>query len=54
MLAFISSVDGEDAAGKVQLAAEYYPSAVKYGGPEGHAQAPAYVKNTQRGGATDG
>jgi len=54
MLAFIASVDGDAAAGKVQLASEYYPSSVKYGGFESHAQAPAYVKNTQRGGATDG
>ena len=44
MLAFIASVAGEAAAGKVQLAAEYYPASVKYGGFENHAQAPAYVK----------
>jgi len=46
MLAFIASVDGEAAAGKVQFASEYYPSTVKYGGFEDHAQAPAYVKGT--------
>ena len=46
MLAFIASVDGEDAAGKVQFASEYYPSSVKYGGFENHAQAPAYVKDS--------
>ncbi|NMM25943.1 MAG: DJ-1/PfpI family protein [Glaciimonas sp.] len=46
MLAFIASVDGEAAAGKVQFAAEYYPSLVKYGGFENHAQAPAYIKST--------
>ena len=46
MLAFIASVDGEDAAGKVQFASEYYPSSVKYGGFENHAQAPAYVKGS--------
>ena len=46
MLAFIASVDGEAAAGKVQFAAEYYPSQVKYGGLENHAQAPAYVKGS--------
>lgn len=46
MLAFIASVAGEAAAGKVQFAAEYYPSSVKYGGFENHAQAPAYLKNT--------
>jgi len=44
MLAFIASVAGEAAAGKVQFAAEYYPASVKYGGFENHAQAPAYVK----------
>jgi len=46
MLAFIASVAGEAAAGKVQFAAEYYPSSVKYGGFENHTQAPAYVKST--------
>jgi transcriptional regulator GlxA family with amidase domain len=46
MLAFIASVDGEAAAGKVQFASEYYPSSVKYGGFENHEQAPAYVKGT--------
>ncbi|MDM0081511.1 DJ-1/PfpI family protein [Variovorax sp. J31P179] len=43
MLAFIATVAGEDAAGKVQFSAEYYPSGVRYGGYEGHAQAPAYL-----------
>ena len=46
MLAFIASVAGHEAAGKVQFAAEYYPSSVKYGGFENGAQAPAYVKGT--------
>jgi transcriptional regulator GlxA family with amidase domain len=46
MLAFIASVAGETAAGKIQFAAEYYPSLVKYGGFENRAEAPAYVKNT--------
>ena len=32
MLAFISSVASEEAAGKVQFASEYYPSTVKHGG----------------------
>lgn len=45
MLAFIASVAGADAAGKVQFAAEYYPSAVRYGTYERHAQAPAYLKS---------
>ena len=46
MLAFIASVAGEEAAGKVQFSAEYYPSPVKYGGFENHALAPAYIKGT--------
>ena len=46
MLAFIAAVAGDDAAGKVQFGAEYYPSSVKYGGFENHAQAPTYIKNT--------
>ena len=45
MLAFIAGVAGEAAAGKVQFASEYYPSPVKYGGFENHAQAPAYVRS---------
>lgn len=44
MLAFIASAAGEEAAGKVQFAAEYYPSSIKYGGFANHAQAPAYIK----------
>lgn len=46
MLAFIASIAGEEAAGKVQFAAEYYPSLVKYGSFENHPQAPAYIKGT--------
>ena len=46
MLAFIASVAGEAAAGKVQFQAEYYPASTKYGGFENHAQAPAYIKST--------
>jgi transcriptional regulator GlxA family with amidase domain len=46
MLAFIASVAGEEAAGKVQFGAEYYPSSVKYGGFENHPQAPAYIRDT--------
>ncbi|MBB3182413.1 DJ-1/PfpI family protein [Variovorax sp. Sphag1AA] len=46
MLAFIASVAGDDAAGKVQFSAEYYPSVARYGGYEGHAQAPAYLRST--------
>jgi transcriptional regulator GlxA family with amidase domain len=44
MLAFIASVAGEEAAGKVQFAAEYYPSSQKYGGFERNQQAPGYVR----------
>jgi transcriptional regulator GlxA family with amidase domain len=46
MLAFIASVSGEAAAGKVQFAAEYYPARVNYGGFENHPQAPAYIKGS--------
>ena len=45
MLAFINAVASAETAGKVQFAAEYYPSPVTYGGFENHAQAPAYVRN---------
>ena len=44
MLAFIAQVAGEDAAGKVQFGAEYYPSPRRYGDYENHAHAPAYLK----------
>lgn len=43
-LAFIAATTGEDAAGKVQLAAEYYPSARTYGAGTCHAEAPAYAR----------
>jgi len=45
-LAFIAHVAGEQAAGKVQFEAEYYPSGVKYGGYESQAQAPRYIRGT--------
>ena len=45
-LAFIAATAGEDVAGRVQLAAEYYPSGKLYGASTGHAQAPAYVRKT--------
>jgi nicotinamidase-related amidase len=47
MLAFIASEAGEDAAGKVQFHSEYYPSPVRYGDYDSHAQAPAYLKSSQ-------
>jgi hypothetical protein len=42
-LAFIADTAGDEVAGKVQFAAEYYPEAVDYGEVGGHAQAPAYL-----------
>lgn len=44
MLAFIASEAGDQAAGKVQFSAEYYPTAVRYGGYETHPQAPGYLR----------
>jgi transcriptional regulator GlxA family with amidase domain len=46
MLAFIAHVAGDDAAGKVQFAAEYYPSSARYGDYANGPQAPAYMKST--------
>ena len=45
MLAFIESCAGEQAAGIVQFAAEYYPSGKSYGGFHNGPKAPAYVKD---------
>lgn len=45
MLAFIAHVGGEEAAGKVQFGAEYYPDAKVYGDFRGHPQAPRYIRN---------
>jgi transcriptional regulator GlxA family with amidase domain len=44
MLAFIASVAGEQTAGRVQLAAEYYPSTKSYGGLHNNPNAPAYLR----------
>ena len=44
MLAYIAHVAGDDAAGKVQLAAEYYPAATRYGRLAEDPRAPAYVR----------
>ena len=44
MLAFIAKVADEKAAGNVQFAAEYYPSAKRYGTPHESPMAPAYLK----------
>ena len=43
-LACIADAAGAEAAGKVQLAAEYYPSDVRYGTAAAHPQAPAYLR----------
>jgi transcriptional regulator GlxA family with amidase domain len=43
-LALIAEQAGEDIAGKVQLAAEYYPSPMRYGKAHLVPEAPAYLK----------
>ena len=43
-LAYIAHVAGADAAGKVQFAAEYYPSDTRYGDYTTHPQAPGYIR----------
>jgi transcriptional regulator GlxA family with amidase domain len=43
-LAYIAATAGADAAGKVQFAAEYYPSDRIYGSYTSDARAPAYVR----------
>ena len=43
-LAFIAAEAGDEAAGKVQFGAEYYPGGQRYGGFERDARAPAYVR----------
>ncbi len=44
MLAFIKDFAGEETAGIVQLAVEYYPSTKSYGGFDKNPRAPAYLK----------
>jgi transcriptional regulator GlxA family with amidase domain len=44
MLAFIADFAGEETAGKVQFAAEYYPSAKHYGAAHQGPMAPQYLK----------
>lgn len=44
MLAFISSIAGDEVAGQVQFSAEYYPASINYGGSERHPNAPMYLK----------
>ena len=43
-LAFIADVAGDETAGKVQFAAEYFPSPKRYADYSQHAQAPAYMR----------
>ena len=44
MLAFIADSAGEETAGKVQFAAEYYPSARRYGAAHQSPVASDYLK----------
>ncbi len=44
MLAYIAHAAGDDTAGKVQLSAEYYPAATRYGRQAEDPRAPAYVR----------
>jgi transcriptional regulator GlxA family with amidase domain len=46
ILAFIADIASEEVAGKVQLAAEYYPLAKSYGTIHQGSVAPGYLKNT--------
>jgi transcriptional regulator GlxA family with amidase domain len=46
MLAFIAEAAGDSIAGQVQLGAEYYPAAKRYGGLDRHPKAPEYVRAT--------
>ena len=46
MLAFIADIAGEEVAGKVQFAVEYYPSAKLYGASHESPMAPHYLKET--------
>lgn len=45
LLAFIAETAGEEAAGKVQFGAEYYPTTKSYGGYEKNPKAPGYVRD---------
>jgi transcriptional regulator GlxA family with amidase domain len=47
-LACIEHIDGAVVAGKVQLAAEYYPDGTLHGGPVSHEKAPAYAHTVMR------
>jgi transcriptional regulator GlxA family with amidase domain len=43
-LALVADVAGEETAGKVQLAAEYYPSSARYGNAHLASPSPAYLR----------
>ncbi len=43
-LAFVADQAGADAAGQVQLAAEYYPAATRYGTAHLAPEAPGYLR----------
>jgi transcriptional regulator GlxA family with amidase domain len=47
-LAFIDHIDGSAMAGKVQMAAEYFPDGLRYGGVDDDPRAPAYVREGVR------
>ena len=47
-LEFVARMDGPVVAGKVQLAAEYYPEGYRHGGGVSHQQAPDYVQVVPR------
>ena len=44
VLAFIADIAGEEVAGKVQLAAEYYPLEKRYGAAHKNSMSPHYLK----------
>jgi transcriptional regulator GlxA family with amidase domain len=46
MLALIADIAGEEVAGKVQFATEYYPSARRYGAAHEDPMAPHYLKES--------
>lgn len=46
-LAIIAELAGEKAAATVQFGAEYYPDQTRYGHPEAHPKAPAYIRTGQ-------
>jgi transcriptional regulator GlxA family with amidase domain len=47
-LAYIEQVSGPITAGKVQMAAEYYPEGKLHGGDAMHGKAPSYVRERPR------